>query len=244
MWAPTCEQGSTTNLITVWATDSSSPPLSNSMTFSVSVADCVEVSVGSSVVQAGQSTCVPVTLFTTVGLTNLNFTLDCPAGFLTNWSITSTNSAIASATVQMTNAYQPQFSFGVQSGSVLQGATVLGSVCLDALPGSSAFVPLLVSNFSGTTSNNAPETLSATQAGRVVLIGNQPLLEAAIGTNSHRLLMLYGNPGVSYDLLSTTNIANANSWSTLGSVTLTQLVQTVSMGSATNPVQFFQAVQH
>ena len=243
-WAPTCEQGSTTNLITVWAMDSSSPPRSNSMTFSVSVADCVEVSIGSSVVQAGQSTCVPVSLVTSVGLTNLNFTLDCPAGFLTNWSITSTNPVIASATVQMTNAYQPQFSFGVQSGSVLQGATVLGSVCLEAMPVSSAFVPLLVSNFSGTTSNNAPKPLSASQAGRVVLVGNQPLLEGAIGTNSHRLLLLYGNPGVSYELLSTTNIANPNSWSTLGSVTLTQLVQTASMGSATNPVQFFQAVQH
>ena len=42
-WAPTCEQGTSTNLITVWATDSMrAPPLSNSITFSVIVGDCVE----------------------------------------------------------------------------------------------------------------------------------------------------------------------------------------------------------
>jgi hypothetical protein len=242
-WVPTCEQGSTTNLITVWATDSSSPPLSNSMTFSVIVGECVEVSIGSSVVQAGQSTCVPVNLVASVGLTNLSFSLAYPSGFLTNWNITPSNSLVTSATAQTVDASHTQFNFGVQSGQVLHGSTVLGSICLDTLPGASAFVPLAVANMGATASNNSPVTNLFGQMGRIVVIGNQSWLEGSLGTNSSRTLTLYGTPGVSYDVLSTTNLADNSSWMSMGNVTLTDLFQVISLDGATNQMQFFKAVQ-
>jgi hypothetical protein len=241
-WVPTCGQGSSTNLITVWVTDSSIPPLSNSMTFSVSVGECVEVSVGSNVVQAGQSTCVPVSLVSTVGLTNLSFTLAYPSGFLTNWNVTPSNSAVDSAVANTADPAHTQFTFGVQSGQTLQGTSVLGSICLDTLPGASAFVPLTVTNIGAVASNNSPATNFIGQMGRVVVIGSQSLLEASPGTNSSLTLTLYGNPGVSYDLLTTTNLMGS-SWSTVGSVTLTDLFQVIGLGSATNQMQFFKAVQ-
>jgi len=242
-WAPTCEQGSTTNLITVWATDSSSPPLSNSMTFSVIVGECVEVRVGSNVVQAGQSTCVPVSLLSTVALTNLSFTLAYPGGFLTNWNVMPSNSVIASATADTVDPSHAQFNFGVQTGQVLQGASVLGLICLDTLPGASAFVPLVVTNMGAVASNNSPATNFIAQTGRLVVIGPQSLLEASPGTNSSRTLTLYGNPGMSYDLLSTTNLTDRSSWSTVGSVTLTDLFEVINLGGATNQMQFFKAIQ-
>ena len=40
-WTPTCDEGSTTNLITIWATDNGLPPLSNSVTFAVVVGACM-----------------------------------------------------------------------------------------------------------------------------------------------------------------------------------------------------------
>jgi hypothetical protein len=242
-WDPACGQGSTTNLITVWATDSGNPALSNSMTFSVIVGDCVELSIGSSVMQAGQGACVPVSLRTTVGLTNLTFMLASPSGSLTNWTISSTNSAIASATVQEV-ASQPQFIFEVQSGQVLQGASVIGSICMDTLSGAaSAFVPLVVANIDAMASNNSPETNSISHEGRVVLIGPQALLEALPGTNPGPTLTLYGHPGASYDVLSTTSLIGGGSWSNWGTVTLSELFQVISLGSATNQMQFFRAVE-
>jgi hypothetical protein len=241
-WTPTCEQGSTTNAITIWAADSSNPPLSNSTTFTVTVGPCVEVSIGSSVVQAGQSTCVPVNLVATVGLTNLSFSLAYSSGFLTNWNVTASNSAVASAAAQSVDSSHAQFSFSVQSGQALQGKSVLGSICLDSLPGMSAFVPLTVAKIGATGPNNSPVTNVIGQMGRVVVIGPQSLLEASLGTNSSRTLTLYGNPGVSYNLLSTTNLTDS-SWITMGNVTLTDLFQTISLGSATNQMQFFKAVQ-
>jgi hypothetical protein len=240
-WTPTCEQGSTSNPITVWATDSSIPPLSNSMTFSVIVGECVEVSIGSNVVQAGQSTCVPVNLVATVGLTNLKFTLAYLSGFLTNWNVTPSNSAVSSSSAQTVDPSHTEFAFGVQSGQVLQGTTLLGSICLDTLPGASAFVPLSVVNLGAVGPNNSPVTNFIGETGRVVVIGPQSLLEASLDTNLNRILTLYGNPGVSYELLSTPNLAIP--WITFGNVTLTDLFQNISLGSATNQAQFFKAVQ-
>ena len=72
-WTPSCVQGSSTNRITVWATDSGSPPLSNSMTFVVTNSDCVQVGLGSTVMQTGTTSSVPLTLISSVALTNLSF---------------------------------------------------------------------------------------------------------------------------------------------------------------------------
>jgi hypothetical protein len=173
----------------------------------------------------------------------LSFSLAYPGGFLTNWNITPSNAAIASSTAQTVDPLHTQFNFGVQSGQVLQGASVLGSICVDTLPGASAFVPLMVANMAATASNNAPATNFIGQSGRLVVIGPQSLLEAALGPNSSRTLTFYGNPGVTYSLLSTTNLVGNGSWNTVGSVTLTDLFEVISLGSMTNQEQFFKAVQ-
>jgi len=240
---PACEQGGSTNQITIWATDSSSPPKSNSVTFTVTVGDCVQVSVGSNMVQAGQSACVPANLVTSVGLTNLNFSLAYTGGFLTNWNVTPSNSGIASATAQTVDPSHTQFNFAARNGRSLQGAIVLGSLCLDTLPGASAFVPLMVTNMGAAALNNSPIATLIGQQGRVVVVGPQSFLEAMLDTNSGRTLTLYGNPRVTYDLLSTTNLGVGSSWSTMSSVILTELFQTIGLGSMTNQAQFIKAVQ-
>jgi hypothetical protein len=59
-WSPACAQGSTTNLITIWTTDSGTPPLSNWVSFLVTVPECIEARLGSTVMLAGQTSSVPV----------------------------------------------------------------------------------------------------------------------------------------------------------------------------------------
>jgi hypothetical protein len=203
----------------------------------------VEVSIGSSVAQAGQGTCVPVTLLTSAGLTNLSFSLVCPAGFLKNWTVNSTNSAIGSATVGKANTSEPQFVFGIQSGQVRQGSSVIGSICLDTVAGASAFVPLIVTNLSAMGADNSAATNLLTQNGRVAVIGPQPLLDATLDTDLNPMLTLYGQPGVSYKLLSRTNLIGGGLWSTAGNFTLSGLFQGISLVGASNQMQFFRAVQ-
>jgi hypothetical protein len=69
-WTPSCAQGSHTYSINIWATNSAYPPASSVVTLLVSVSDCLQVGIGSSVVQIGHIPCIPVTLLSSVGLTN------------------------------------------------------------------------------------------------------------------------------------------------------------------------------
>ncbi len=209
-WTPSCPQGSTTNLIRVWARDSGSPPASNSVTFTVTVSECVQVGVSSTVMQVGTTSSVPVTLLTTVNLTNLSFALAYPSNRFGNWTIAPSNSVIGTTTVQVVSASNTLFSFATKSGQTLQGPAFLGSVYFRATPGHSAFVPLSVTDIAGTKSNNAIVATTFGQSGRVVVIGPEPLLEAWLGTNSTRMLTLYGNPGASYQMAHNMNLLTTN----------------------------------
>jgi hypothetical protein len=241
-WTPSCPDGSTTNAITVWVTDSGNPPQSNSMTFLVIVSECVEVSIGSSVVQTGDSTCVPVNLFTTVNLTNLSFTLADPWGYFTNWTFTASNAAMASATPG--GSYQTVFNVGVTNGQVLPSSSVIGTICMATFSGSpSAFVPLAPTNMAADASNNSPVTHFIGQHGTVVVIGSQSLVGGYVDTNFNRVLTVYGNPGTTYEILTTTNILDASSWSAAGAVTLSNLVLNTNVGG-TNPQQYYRAVHY
>ena len=65
-WTPTCAQGSSSNVITVWAVEAVTPYLSNSMSFSVIVGDCAEIQVGSTIVFGwGSSGAVPLNVLAT-----------------------------------------------------------------------------------------------------------------------------------------------------------------------------------
>jgi hypothetical protein len=208
-WTPVCAQGSSTNLITIWATDNSNPPLSNSMTFTVVVGECVQISIGSTAVQVGQTGNVPVTLLSTVGLTNLNFTLVNPSGRFTNWAFAPSNSSIGSATLQLLGSSNVFLNIDTTSGQTLQSPSVLGSVFLTPESGHSAFVPLVGIGLLGTKSDGSTVGNITSQPGRVVVIGPEPLLQAGL-SNSTRILILYGNPGTNYQLLYSTNLHSTN----------------------------------
>jgi len=243
-WAPTCDQGSTTNLITVWAVDNGRPALSNSVSFTVTVGSCVEVTVGSGAVVLGQDAFIPVTLFSTVGLTNLDFSLATLAGRFSNWGVSSTNPAIATGVAQGTNASQPQFTFAVQNGQVLQGTSMLGTISVDALPaGVSAFAPLTVTDIAAATVNHNPVGTALGQSGRMLLIGAQPMLAASLATNSTPVVTIFGNVGSNYVVQQTASLSPPIRWTTFTSLTMTDIIQTIDLGGDTNPMDFFRAVQ-
>ena len=104
-----------------------------------------------------------------------------------------------------------QFSFFLPASSVLHGPTNVGLLSFAALTNqSSAFVPLLIGNVSGWKPDNGLTASAFGQPGRVVIIGKQSLLEAALVTNGQRMLTLYGNPGASYQMGYTTNLLTTN----------------------------------
>ena len=315
-WTPVCAQGSTTNLITVWVTASGSPPLSNSMSFFVTVSDCVQVGLGSAIVQTGQGACLPVNLLSTVGLTNLSFTLVFPTNRFSNWTFTATDPAVGTTNVQVLDAGHVQFQIATKAGQVLEGPTSVGTICFNVLPGASGFIQVQTAGVVGSKGDGSTVASASGQSTRLVIISLEPLLEASLNTNLARLLTLYGNPGASYELdyatnllgakwqygwrvpmtnwhevfaanaslpqvfyrafefsanppilevnssvpsnsvllvygqkgsnyaiISGTNLLNTTSWSPIVGFTLTNSFQVINAGAATNKIQFFRAKQ-
>jgi hypothetical protein len=227
-WDPTCAEGSTTNVITVVAIDSGTPPLSNTMTFVITVNECVQLGIGSAVVQAGQSSNVPVTLFTTVGITNLSFSLALPANRFSNWTINPSNSSILSATVKETGSLPPVFDLVTHPGQTLQSPSVLGTIGFTALPADSGFLPVVATNIIGLKAGGGSVGNATSLPGQVTVIGVHPLLGASLGSGSTRILTLFGNPGSNYDLAFSTNLESTN-WQVIGSVQATNLQQNINL---------------
>ena len=238
-WVPSCAQASTTNLITIWATDNYSIPLSNSVSFVVVVSECLEVGVGSTVMQIGTTSSVPVSVISTLGLTNLSFAVAYPTNRFTNWVMTVSNSAIGTALVQSLDPSQTLFSLAASNGQTITGPALLGSLSFKALPGDSAFVPLTPANVVGTKTEGSAVGNSSGQAGRVVVIGREPLLEAWMASNSTLMLTIYGNPGTNYQVAYSTNLTVPN-WQPDFSVLMTNLFESVPVDQ-TAPQLFYRA---
>jgi hypothetical protein len=189
--------------------------------------------------QVGQTGGVSVTLLSTVGLTNLNWTLVAPFNRFTNWAFVSSNAAVAASFVQPVNSSQTFFSLNTTDGQTLQSPSQLGTIYLTALPGSSAFLSLVASNILGTKSDGSFVGNIAGQPGQVVVIGAQPLLQAGRVSNSTPMLTLYGNPGTNYEFLYSTNLVSTN-WQSAGSVLMTNLQQEYIINQ-TAPQMYFRA---
>jgi hypothetical protein len=240
-WMPTCAQGSTTNPITIWATYMGTPSTSNSMTFKITVGDCVQVGLGSASVLTGQNACVPVNLLSTVGLTNITFVLAYPSNRFGNWTFSAINPAIGTSTVQVLEPGQVQIRVSTKPGQILQGPTSIGTACFSALPGRSAFLQVQIAGVVGSKGDGRAVGNASGGSARLVVVGAEPLLEAFLSTNGGRLLTLYGKPGASYMILSTTNLAATN-WPTSWRVALSGMAQTFA-ADPSPPALFYNAYE-
>ena len=108
----------------------------------------------------------------------------------------------------------------------------------------SAFVPVRAESIVGTRFDGALVTNSTAHAGRVVVVGEEPLLEALRSTNGQVQLILYALSG-------TTNVVETVSedfpqpgaWSSWQTVTMTNLLHALPPLPATNRTLFIRAVR-
>ena len=70
---------------------------------------------------------------------------------------------------------------------------------------------------------------------------NPPILELSSATPSNLVLLLYGQNGTNYTIMTGTNLANTANWTALAGFSLTNSFQFINTGSATNQMQFFRA---
>jgi len=237
-WNVTSAYALTTNSFDVRITDTNSPQQTVQPVVVV-VEDYLEVDLGETATQAGQSVGVPVTVNSSSGMTNLAFAVQWPAGRFTNATLSGLASGIASATLQ-NQGTDMMVNVKTKSGHVINGSAQIALLNLQAVPGlQSAFVPLTVSSISAAASNGKYYQNCFPGSGEVVVVDNAPLLLAAPPSGPSQSLTLYGMVGVNYELQYNTTALSPAAWQSALSYLQTNIAQTVVMTSS-NPMVFYR----
>ncbi|MEI6786041.1 MAG: hypothetical protein WCQ21_34580, partial [Verrucomicrobiota bacterium] len=241
-FAPGSAQGGTTNLVTVGVTNNGFPPLSTTVSFLIIVPDYGRVNIGSGSVLAGQSGCVPLTLFSSTGLTNLSFNVRVPANTLTGLAFTAVAPAIGSSHLAMIDASNAVVTVATAPGMTLDGTLQLGSLCFTALSNQvTAVAPMLLSAPAATKADGTALSDIVAVSGRITVVARQPYLEATRGPGNLMQLTLYGIPGTTYVLQTAASLQGP--WSTAQTLTLTNVTETLLWPNQGGPALFFRLEQ-
>ena len=241
IWTPSRAQARSTNSISVVATDNGLPALSATNTFQVMVEDYLELSLGRLVIRAGQTGSVLITVTNTTGVTNLSSSLLVPTERLADLSIIGLAAGLQSGTVAAESPGISQLNFSTSNGQILQPGQLLAQLNFTAISTQSAFVPLIISNVISIQSNGVPVARTLAEAGRVVVIANEPLVEPLFSTNQP-MLVLYGQPGWTNVVQATTDPSGrSSSWQNVWEGTLTNLSEVIQPAVPINRMLFFRS---
>jgi RHS repeat-associated protein/uncharacterized repeat protein (TIGR01451 family) len=244
-WQPTPAQASTTNLITVRVTDSGFPAVSSSRSFTVVVKEYLAPSLGQLVLRAGDSGLIPLQVYSSVGVNALNFRLDYPPGRLTNFLVGNLAPEIAVGYLRAISATNSMINLTNYPGQPLIGTKQIGFIGFTAVSNQhSAFVPLSISEVQAVKPDGTVVSNVAFGVTRVVVVGEEPLLEALLSSTRQRMMTIYGQPGTTNVIESNPDLAGLVPWSAdpaFERVVLTNLFQTLPSVSTTNRMIFFRA---
>jgi hypothetical protein len=206
-----------------------------------------QLSIGATVLQAGQNGSVPLTLSSSAGLTNVSAVLELPSGYLTNLALEALVPEVDPDSAMITA--QPDGSWLLQlaaeEGEALVGSNVVAQLDFTAIPGQqSGFVPLGLLPFTAWTADGTLLTNRPANGGRVVVVGSQSLLEPRLDASGNPSLLLYGSPSSSYIVEFTTNLASPLAWLPLWSnISPATLMAPVPLLSPSPDIIFYRAVE-
>lgn len=205
--------------------------------------ELASLAIGSTVLQAGKTGTVPVTVYSTVGLDRFSGVLQIPDGHLTNLALTGFAAEVDPAQSSLTPLSPGQWSLNLQAlpGQQLFGvreACQVSFVARTNVP--SAFVPLVPSAMSAVKPNASLVGNVLLQRGRVVVIGREPLIEAQGTVGDTRHLLVYGNPWATFLIEGTPALGSGN-WRVLTRFPSTNLVNLV--GVPADGTEFYRAAE-
>jgi hypothetical protein len=179
------------------------------------------LNLGLTTVRAGQSGSVPVTVVATGGATNLTARLRVPHSRLVNVALSDVAPNIGTARLQPGPPGEYQLTLGTRPGQMFCGQQDVARLSFVTLANQPCnVVPVAVSAVSAIETNGLGMRRTGAQDGRVQVIGLAPQLTLATADAGQRRLTLAGEPGLNYAVESSTNLASAADWRSIGEVTL------------------------
>jgi len=238
-WAPSSAQASTTNLISVSLTDNTTPSLNTNLYLRITVLDYLSVIPAPAAVMAGQTTTIPLYVYSSDGVTNLTFGLSWPSNLFRNPSIASAESARYSASLQ-SQGTNLQIRLQALPGKTMEGSNLVAQLSFQASASQpSAFVRVATWSISGAKPNGEPYVDCVPRLGQVAVVKDVPLLESTLFGSSGRRLMLYGRVATKYRIEFSTNTFSHPVWYPLTTYSHTNVFQPLDV-SAASPLIFYR----
>lgn len=241
-WTPGSFQAATTNLVQLVITNNGVPPLTTTQTFLVSIPDYVQATLGTSAARPGEPVCLPMSLFSSAMLTNVQFIVSVPATGLTNWSVTPLSAALCGGSVLSLNATQLLVNLTTCAGQVLLTTNqVVAQLCLNVGTNEpSEFIPIPITVAQAIRNDSSQVNDTGSSRGRLVVVADKPLLDLQTDTNGV-VLTLYGIPNATNTVLATPDIGGVL-FQPIWQNVISNLVNPISIPMGTNTQRYFRAV--
>jgi hypothetical protein len=190
---------------------------------------------------------VPLNFSLSEGVTELSLVLDLPPGRLTNLTLQALAPEVDPAwtTLISQEGTTWRLHLAARPGQTILGSKQIAQLGFVALANQqSAFVPLRVRPFDAIKADGLLVTNRPAQPGRVVVVGQESLLEATFDSDGTRRLLLYGKPSATYAIEYAASYSGDAVWTRLpGDISLTTLSALVP-GLAPVPTGiFYRAVE-
>ncbi len=245
IWQPGRAYASTTNYITVNVTDETDAALSAENTIVVIVSDYAEAKVGFTAVQSGTSGSVPITLASSDGVTNLEFTLGWPGRLsnpvLTGFPANATGSVLNQGSNLVIQVWTLPGQVFTGSNQIAQLNFLAATNQAPALVGvgvPTVLLPLPVSGVAATKPDATAYVNNLASSSGVVVVGTTALM-SPLSSSGGRNLEVFAPIGSEYALQYTTNLTSPIVWTTLTNYTQHALQQSFIL-DAGPPFIFYQ----
>lgn len=256
-WTPTCSQGSTTNLITIWATERARPNISAAIKVNLTVKECVAPQLARIVLATGETGRVPLDLISSVALTNMMTLVEFPTNHFLHLGVELISTQVCWASIVHTNEF-PSID-PLETSSDLERYMVTVSACTNqSLIGTqqvawlvltamtnqpSAFVPVAIGPSVGIQLDGQSATNYFTRSSTIVVVGDKPLLEAVPSTNHLVQVILYSPRGVTNSIETRFDLPPIGSWQPWREVVATNLFVPLESFHPTHQLQLLRAVR-
>jgi hypothetical protein len=205
----------------------------------------VVLTLGGQIVRAGESGAVPLAVACMLDLTNVQVTLVTPPDRLTAFGLEPIQPQICASTATLLTNGVARLNLVMCPNQWLTGTQQVAWLHFTALSNqSSAFVYAALAAPAASGFNGYSVSNFVTAAGRLIIVGEEPLLEFVRDNNGLPLLTIYGESADGYSLEWRTNLV-AGSWQTVltGLTVPANLVLQIPPPASTNRENYYRAVR-
>jgi hypothetical protein len=201
---------------------------------------------GSAAFTAGQAGCLPLNLYSSVPVTNVELTLKVPPAGFENFSLRVLSPKLCVGNLQTLTPTQMLVSLRACPGFSLQGVEPpVAELCFTVGTNlNTAVFPVSVEQGTARTTAGRLITSPRPVPSQIAVIGRESLLVAGLLPDGSRALTLIGRPGATYAIEYTTDLNAPTTWTRLPyRVQLTSVSTNVDGVTPAPPRVFYRAVE-